>query len=225
MKEVKVISEEKKEQLQAEVDAYCKKRTNSRLFVRIVAGFLAGTGLCLLTSCGENVEKEPEKQEDASYLINMPALNRVEDKLSKLEIKLEKELAEYLSEKTGVSVELINMTDVNLVQSSDNYLVITGKMINDVKVGTKDCTVTLKLSDAQFETMKKAMDRYVSVCESGFSQYAVGGNFSDDTVAAKYASEFLQSLNNTIKDEETKVEVIYDKNDKTWLYEAPEKGR
>lgn len=220
MKKQRKLREEEIENLQGETDLFVAGSDSSGIGIKIISGVLAGAGLLLLTSC--DVES-PEYGEYDLYTEEGVSIVRVEkDDFAEKEIQLEKELAAYLSEKTGVNVELIDMREISLVQSSGNYLVVKGLMINDVKVGLKECSVTLSLSDAQFQKMQAGMARYVYFAKTGTGNYGVAANHPEDIIAARYAKSFLSVLSEVVKDGETEIEVIYDAEAAEWLYEKPE---
>jgi hypothetical protein len=230
---MKQISEKKVEQLQGMTDAYIgKKGLSGKMNVKIIAAFLALTGgaMTLLTSCGvvrqDGGSSFPGKDVEESVLLK-DGLDRggykyqFADPLADNEIIVEKELAQYLSEQTGLKVEVIDMRDVKLVRSSGNYLVISGNMITDVKKGIEKCSVTLKLSDEQMAKLEAAMER--RVWENGNAEYATTP-YRDDLVSLNYTEDFCDAVRAVVRDSETEISAIYNKDSGEWLFDADEES-
>ena len=224
---MKKIRNEKVEELQKMTDGYVEKKgLSKKIRVRIIAGVIAVSSgvMTLLTSCGVAKPNEDVEVPETTISLEDELLRgnywyHKKDFLAKAEAAVETELANYLSKQTGLEVKLIDMLDVNIVRSSGNYLVISGKMIRDVKKGPEECSVTLELTDEQMEKMENSMERYI--WERGSAGYESSPH-RDDVVAEKFGPKFCDTLRDVICDKETKVSAIYDKNKEEWLFDADE---
>jgi len=145
-------------------------------------------------------------------------VNIITDEVANYEETLEKELAEYLSLKTRLDIKIIDMRYVDLIrENGENYFIISGIMINDLKIGHKECSITLKLEDEQAEMLDDAMGR--GAVHKGTNGY----NFSvgkEDTVSYRYSKGFLTALKRAIDCTKTVVVSLYDKDEKEMLYDS-----
>lgn len=192
---------------------YAKKENYSKT-IKVIAGIAsAASAVTLLTGCAET-----EGEYSVDLMVNSYHSNSVADN----EIAFEKKLALYLCEKTGVNVEVFDIRDVNVVKSSGNYVVLSGLMINDVKEGQKECTITLEVNDELIEKLESSMERYYY---NGQALKETSISAHEDIVSSKFAPNFLNELQNIINSENTKVSAIYDKEEKNWIYDEEEELR
>ena len=220
---MKKVKSEKIKELQGMTDEYvAKKYPSSNLKVKLLAGFLLMTSaVTLLASCsstGSNADDAASKDPQSKYENMQVRSSKTE--VSNLEMELEREIAAYLSAKTGVDINLIDIHDIDLVKSSGNYLVLTGEMITSVKEGNKTCSVTLELSDEQMRLMSECMAERVVMIKDNAGSRSV--NLDEDVFARKYRDDILSKLESVIKDEKTVVSAIYDKDNKEWVFDKDE---
>ena len=218
---MKIVRKQNLNKFQQLSDDYINSNhPNSNIKIKFIAGIaLASTTIALLTGCSKIAKTAEEKYGKGEYEI---ASNDVEeDIIGQKEELLEKELAKYLSEQTGVKIEIIDIHDIDLIQSSGNYVVLTGKVITDIKKGSQECSITLEVSDEQLSALQNSMQRQYHKRPSG-EFYTADTSSTADTLALKYRNSFLSTLKDTMDDDKTIVSAIYDKDNKEWLFDKEE---
>lgn len=209
---VRKAKKEVVKKFQKKVDEFFEKvAPYAKKVVTVIGVVAAGASVVLLTGCSSDDEKPYYEQPAPSH--------RSEDTVAERESLLEKDLAKYLSEETGQKIEIIDMKDVKLVNSSGYYLVISGEFMTDAKEGTKECSVTLKLTEEQYKNAEEFLKRYY-----WYKSYSSGGASitMDDVAAHKFSPSFIEGMHSIIDDENTQVVAIYDKDNKEWVFDAEE---
>lgn len=219
----------KKEQI-AKLQSSCNEYKQKTGFgYKILMGFITGVATISLIGCTDkktnnNTNNSNSYEYKEVYTGGM--IHSIENKYANDELKLESELCEFLCEKTGLDVNLINIKDVKLIVGDNNYLVLTGEMISDVRYGLKDCSIALKISYEQ----AKLAEEFLTFTEKFMSDdvgYAGGltvFSLNEDIASLKYDDGFLKGMKGVIDDDKTQVVSIYNSENEDLLYDNEQLG-
>ena len=206
----KIISNKKVEELQKMSDDFARRK-NSKVGFKILAGIMAGVSALTLVGCSDNERLGARLGND-----QLDYITYYENLFAKEEKEFEQELTEFLSNETGLEINLVNMKDVKIVSSKGkNYLVIEGEMITDIIEGSKECAITLEISDSQLELAKGYMNNYEYF---SWDSKGMANLVNEDIVSLRFTTEFINGLKATLDDRSTKVVGIYNKDTQETLY-------
>ena len=211
----KMISNKKVEELQKMSDDFARRK-NSKVGFKILAGIVAGVSALTLVGCSddENIENGPSISKASVHVIEY------KNEFAETEERFEKELAEFLSSETGLEINLVNMKDVKIVSDEEeNCLVIEGEMITDIIEGSKNCVITLKISNDQLELAKeyiKKSEYFTYYC--GAYDGGMANLVNEDIASLRFTAKFINGLKATLDDKSTKVVGIYNKDTQEILY-------
>lgn len=208
----KKLKKQQIEKLQNTCDEYKQK---SGFGYKILTAIMVGTASIGLIGCGD--EKAKEKNLDKSDIVASEYL------YANKEHDMEEELLEYLKEKTGLDLKLINVKDVKLVKDDKNYLVISGGMINQIENGLTNCSITIEISREQ----SKQAEEFLTYTFRQVDEALVKGSETtytteQDIASLRYAESFIVGMKNVINDESTKVISVVDKDTNKTLFNNQE---
>ena len=219
----KMISNKKVEELQKISDDFARRK-NSKVGFKILAGIMAGVSALTLVGCSDIKDDKAAQSLGVNYELKNTI--QYENVFANHEKGFEQELVEFLNNETGLEINLINMKDVKIVSNEEgNYLVIEGEMITDIIEGSKNCAVTLEISDSQLEAAQEYMKSYEYFVNLGGGDGGVTNLVNEDVVSLRFVPKFIEGLKTTLQDKDTKVVGIYNKDSKETLYNRDSTGR
>ena len=202
---VKKLNKNQVQKLQNETDDYCKK-SGSGIGVKIIAGLsVVFTTVMLLVGCTTPEDNGQPYNEKNDVGVKVGSTFK-EDLTMKNEKAFEKKLAQHLSEKTGLNVELYDITKVTLIRNEQgNVLSFENKAI-----------LTIQVSKERADAVEAIINNPGFRYDNEYSKQSLV--YNDNYFSLEYGYELLNELANAVYDNNSKIISVFDKDATKFTY-------